>query len=317
MKALITGGAGFIGSHLADALLRQGHQVTALDSLLFGNKLGQDARRAVKLIEGDVRDRTVVARAVEGCEMIYHFAAVVGVEVVMKQPVMTMETEAMGLRNVTEAALEAGVRRIVYASSSDVYGGMNGGESMDEIQSVAPVSSYAVAKRFNEIYLASLGQERGLEAASIRYFNVYGPRQDERMVVPRFFRQAMAGEPVRVFSDGAQTRDFTYVDDAVAATLLVAEKFRGCPIVNVATGVERPIRDVAGEIIACCGSPSKVAFAAPASGRKPFEVARRVGSCARLREMTGFTAAVELRQGLDRTLAALRGTDGTGDKAKA
>jgi UDP-glucose 4-epimerase len=305
-KVLVTGGAGFIGSHLVRRLVREGFQVVVLDVLRFGNKLDPGTRRMVELIEGDVREEEVVLRAARNCRIIFHFAAVVGVEVVSACPVEAMETEAVGMRNVVRAARSLRRCKIIYASTSDVYGHSARRHAMSERDEVAPVSCYAVAKRFNELYLNSVFRESGIESVSLRFFNVYGPGQDRRMVIPRFFECAGRGRPMTVFGDGGQSRDFTYVDDAIEAVIRVARRAHGCEVVNIASGREYTVREVAEAIAALSRSRPKIAFARPSPDRSVFEVAWRRGSCRHLEKLVGFSPRTPLKEGLRRIQEALR-----------
>jgi len=304
MRSLVTGGAGFIGSHLVDRLLADGDEVVVLDSLLCGDKLDPVARAAVRFVEGDVRDARTVEGAALGCDRVFHLAAVLGVDVVAERPVETMETEVLGARNVVHAALRQGCERVVYASTSGVYGQSAFEAAVEEDFDVSPRSSYAIAKRYNELYLKSVFQEEGLPSASLRFFNVYGPRQDERMVIPRFLALALAGEPLTVFGTGAQTRDFTWIGDVVEAIVGVAPRFEGAEIYNVSTGRETTIGATAERIVALTDSASPVLRVHPPDGRYDFEVERRVGSSEKLQALTGFAPAVVLEVGLRRILAA-------------
>lgn len=298
LKLLVTGGAGFIGSHLVSRLLADGHQVVVLDKLLRGNKLSRESLRQVELIVGDVRDETTVMRAAEDCDQIYHFAAVLGVDIVADQPVETMETEVLGLRNVARAALLHGNREIIYASTSGVYGKAAIEQAVREDFSVSPQSSYAIAKRFNEIYLASLFAERGLRSLALRFFNVYGVGQDTRMVIPRFFQQALANEPITIFGSGEQTRDFTYIDDVIEATVRLASSVQGSEIVNISNETEYRIQDVAKLILQTTGSRSELQFLNPPHNRYDFEVERRYGSSQKLAELTGYKPSTSLETGI-------------------
>lgn len=298
MNALITGGAGFIGSHLADRLVRDGWQVTVLDNFLRGNKLPKSTIEQIRLIDGDVRDEATVCDATAGCDVIFHFAAILGVDVVADHPVETMETEALGMRNVSRAAIQCGAGKIIYASTSGVYGKAAIERAVDEEFYVSPNCSYSIAKRFNEIYLKSLYQDKRLDAVSIRFFNVYGPRQDSRMVIPRFFEQAQRGEPLTVYGTGGQTRDFTYIDDTIEAVVRLAEHGGGGEIVNISTGEEHTIGDVAKLIVEIAGSSSEIRTIQPPSGRYDFEVDRRLGSHEKLRRITGYAPEKRLREGL-------------------
>lgn len=300
MKTLVTGGAGFIGSHLVSRLVAEGRDVTVLDSFRRGNKLEREILPAVHLIEGDVRDEATVLRAAEGCEQIFHFAAVLGVDIVADNPVETMETEVTGLRHVVKAATLNGGAEIIYASTSGVYGKSAIEEAVREDFNVSPKSSYAIAKRYNEIYLAALFEEKNLRSVSLRFFNVYGIRQDRRMVIPRFFSQALKGEPISVFGTGEQTRDFTFIDDVVEATFRLALQVRGCEIVNISNEAEYQIKDLARMIIAVCGSTSPLQFLTPPKNRYDFEVERRYGSSHKLEQITGFKPHTALEVGLRR-----------------
>ena len=298
MRILVTGGAGFIGNHLADKLVELGHDVTVLDNFRRGNKLNKNTLRAVELIEGDVRDEDTVMRATNKCDLIFHFAAVLGVDIVADNPVETMETEVVGMTHIARAAVLKGVEKIIYASTSGVYGKSAIEEAVKEDFNVSPKSSYAIAKRYNEIYLASLYAEKNLQSASLRYFNVYGPKQDVRMVIPRFFRQAIQGQPVTVFGSGEQTRDFTYIDDVIEATIKLAKHAKGCGIYNISNENEHCIKEVAEKIVAITGSHSGITFINPPKNRYDFEVERRFGSSQKLFEVTGFKPNTSLNAGL-------------------
>ena len=178
LKTLVTGGAGFLGSHMVDRLLAGGHQVRVLDHHLHGKGLSPETLRRVEAIESDITNAAAVDVSVHGCDVIIHCAAMVGMEAYTQQPARTMEVEESGLRNVCAAAIAHKVARLVFASSSAVYGQAGGGVALEESAQVAPVSNYGVAKRFNELYLAAQHAEHGLNSASLRIFNIYGPRQD-------------------------------------------------------------------------------------------------------------------------------------------
>ena len=306
MKVLVTGGAGFIGSHLVNKLLELGNDVVVLDSFRRGNKLDKETLRSIELIEGDVRDESVVIQAAHKCDLIFHFAAVLGVDIVADNPVETMETEVVGMTHIAKAAILKGVEKIVYASTSGVYGKSAIEEAVKEDFNVSPKSSYAIAKRYNEIYLASLYEEKNLQSISLRYFNVYGPKQDIRMVIPRFFTQAIENKPVSVFGSGEQTRDFTYIDDVLEATIGLARKATGYGIYNISNEDEHSIKDVAEKIISTAGSQSEIIFINPPKNRYDFEVERRFGSSQKLFEVTGFKPNTSLDFGLKRIYEYLK-----------
>lgn len=304
MKILITGGAGFIGSNLTKRLVDDGHSVVVLDNLLRGNKIDKDTFAKIEFIKGDVRDAELVSKISVGCDLIFHFAAVLGVDVVADNPVETMDVEVIGTRNVVMAAEANGINRILYASTSGIYGHSAIESALTEEVLVDPRTSYAMAKRYNEIYLASHHQEKGLNSISLRFFNVYGHNQDNRMVVPRFFEQAMANEPITVFGSGKQTRDFTYIDDTVEACVRLMN-VKGSHIVNIANEAEWCIDDLAKIIVEITGSSSKLQFIDAPKKRYDYEVERRVGSSEKLVNLTGYKPDTELKEGLRKIYSTL------------
>lgn len=297
MKILITGGAGFIGSNLAKRLVNEGHSVTVLDSLLRGNKLDKDTYSRIRFIKGDVRDLATVIDASKECDLIFHFAAVLGVDIVADNPVETMDVEVIGTRNVVQAAEVNNVKKIMYASTSGIYGHSAFENTLTEEVLVDPRTSYAMAKRYNEIYLASNHEEKGINVISLRFFNVYGNNQDNRMVVPRFFEQAMGNEPLTVFGSGKQTRDFTYIDDTVEACIRLME-INGSKIVNIANEAEWCIEDLAILIKEVSGSNVPIIHLEAPKKRYDYEVERRVGSSEKLMKLTGYKPDTSLPDGL-------------------
>lgn len=298
MKILITGGAGFIGSNLAKRLVKDGHSVVVLDSLLRGNKLDKETYSKIQFVKGDVRDLEIVKEASKQCDIIFHFAAVLGVDIVADNPVETMDVEVIGTRNVVEAATVNNVKKIMYASTSGIYGHSAFENVLTEEVMVDPKTSYAMAKRYNEIYLASHHQERGLDVTSLRFFNVYGSTQDNRMVVPLFFEQAMENKNITVFGSGQQTRDFTYIDDTVEACIKLMD-VKGCKIVNIANEAEWTITELAHQIKEITNSQSEIKFLEAPKKRYDYEVERRVGSSDKLMELTNYKPRTSLREGLE------------------
>ncbi|MBU6960970.1 NAD-dependent epimerase/dehydratase family protein [Pseudomonas sp. CVAP len=217
---LITGGAGFIGSHLADALLAKGHSVRILDDLSTGKRsnLPLDNPR-VELIEGDVADAALVAQVMVGCSAVAHLAAVASVQASVDDPVRTHQSNFIGTLNVCEAMRQVGVKRVLFASSAAVYGNNGEGESIDEETTKSPLTPYAADKLAGEYYLDFYRRQHGLEPAIFRFFNIFGPRQDPSSpysgVISIFSERARKGLPITVFGDGEQTRDFVYVEDLV------------------------------------------------------------------------------------------------------
>lgn len=305
MKTLVTGAAGFLGSHLVDALLARGDEVVALDHRLRGKCLSDATLARVRPIQSDIYDYAVVAAAANGCSAIFHCAAVVGVDAYTRQPAHTMEVEEIGLRNVCEAALAQKSARVVYCSSSAVYGTSTGPE-LTETDTPAPNSNYGIAKRYGELYLAGRHAEHGLQSTSLRIFNIYGPRQDERLVIPRFIRQAQANEPIVVYGDGSQTRDFVYVADVVDTALACVDRVAGCEVVNACSGSETSVKTLAEHIIALTRSSSRLELREQPSVRSAFEVDRCLGSPARMRDVRQRAEVTSLKDGLARTIASVR-----------
>lgn len=217
---LITGGAGFIGSHLADALLASGRTVRVLDNLSTGKRSNlQLANPRLQLIEGDVADAGLVAQAVSGCQAVVHLAAVASVQASVDDPVRTHQSNFIGTLNVCEAMRLAGVKRVLFASSAAVYGNNGEGASIAEDTPKAPLTPYASDKLASEYYLDFYQRQHGLEPVIFRFFNIYGPRQDPSSpysgVISIFAERSQESLPVTVFGDGEQTRDFVFVSDLI------------------------------------------------------------------------------------------------------
>jgi len=226
MRALITGGAGFIGSHITEGLLAAGHEVRVLDNLSSGKRenlshLGRD----VELVVGDIRDRAGLDAACAGCEVVFHQAALVSVPYSVEHPQESHDVNLQGTLNVLQAARSAGVRRVLFACSAAVYG-EEPTLPKQESMAPAPLSPYGVEKITGEYYLGVFNALYGVETVSLRYFNVFGPRQDPGSpysgVISIFVQRALSGQRPTVFGDGAQSRDFVYVGNVVQANLLAA-----------------------------------------------------------------------------------------------
>ena len=221
---LITGGAGFIGSNLAEALLAQGYSLRILDDLSSGKRsnLALDNPR-VELIEGDVADAALVAQVMRGCQAVVHLAAVASVQASVEDPVRTHQSNFIGTLNVCEAMRQTGVKRVLFASSAAVYGNNGEGESIVEDTAKSPLTPYASDKLASEHYLDFYRRQHGLEPVIFRFFNVFGPRQDPSSpysgVISIFCERALKGLPITIFGDGEQTRDFIYVGDLVQILL--------------------------------------------------------------------------------------------------
>ncbi len=305
-RTLVTGGAGFIGGHLARRLLDRGESVVALDDLSTGNRdniPAESENGRFRLVVGDVRDKELVDELVQDCDAVVHLAARIGLKLVIESPLRTMEVNANGTESLLAAATRYGKRTLV-ASTSEVYGlatKIPSSES-DPISFGSPEVgrwSYACSKVFDEFLALALCRERGLKATVVRLFNTVGPRQSAYygMVIPRFVRQALAGEPLTVYGDGTQTRSFCYVGDVVDALLAILDRNAGIgEVYNVGNPSEITILDLAKRVIELTGSDSKIEFV-------PFDVAytagfeeirRRVPDIARARRELGFNPATTL-----------------------
>jgi UDP-glucose 4-epimerase len=226
-KCLVTGGAGFIGSHLVEALRARGHEVRVLDNFSTGDPGNLASMRdEVEIIDGDVTDSEAVRNAMRGMELVFHQAALASVPRSVADPAATHEACATGTLNVLLAARDTGVRRVVYAASSSAYGNSDRLPKR-ETDPTAPLSPYAVAKLTGEHYCAAFSEVYGLETVRLRYFNVFGPRQSPdspyAAVIPRFLQAMLQGRSPRVHGNGEQSRDFTFIADVVQANLLAAE----------------------------------------------------------------------------------------------
>ena len=226
MKILVTGGAGFIGSNIVRELLRRNHTVVVLDNLATGKRENlAEVMGDIEFIEADIRSYHLVRKAVEGVEVILHEAALGSVPRSIRDPITTNDVNVGGTLNVLHAARDAGVRRVVYASSSSVYGDTPE-LPKHEGMSTNPLSPYAISKLGAELYCRVFARVYGLETVSLRYFNVFGPRQDPASqysaVIPRFITALLRGEQPVIFGDGEQTRDFTFVDNVIHANILAA-----------------------------------------------------------------------------------------------
>lgn len=296
-RILVTGGAGFIGSHLVQFLLDRNWEVVVLDNCCMGNKLSPATSAKIDFFQADVRNFEVVLKASKNCDAIVHLAALVGVEEVIAQPIDTLEIEVQGTQNIGKAARLNKVKKVIYASSSAVYKNTLNDRSKESDQ-LHLVNDYAVAKRLNEVYLQALTTETGISTNSIRLFNIYGMQQDNRMVIPRFLEQAIAGNPIQVFGDGQQTRDFTHVDDVCLAISKLLEQPSISGIFNVARGQETTILELAKVIKNVTQSDAPVQLLNFPENRLDYKVNKRVGSPNKLFQEVGFKPSISLEEGL-------------------
>jgi nucleoside-diphosphate-sugar epimerase len=315
-RYLVTGGAGFIGSNLVEALLRRGEEVVVLDDFSTGRRSNlQEALRARRpgapepsIVEGDLRDPAAVRRALPGVTHVLHQAALPSVQRSVEDPVSSHEVNAGGTLGLLVAARDAGVRRLVYASSSSVYGDSKELPKV-ETMSTGPLSPYAVSKLAGESYCRIFHSLYGLETVSLRYFNVFGPRQDPTSqyaaVIPNFVKAAVSGASPTVYGDGLQSRDFTYVDNAVEANLKACEApAEACgKAYNVACGVRTSLLDLLAILGRIVGAPLRPLHAAPRAG----DVRHSLAGIEAARAGFGYAPAVDLEEGLRRTVAWFRG----------
>lgn len=305
-KVIVTGGAGFIGSHLADSLAERGYQVTVLDDLSTGKKenlSGLSTRNNAKFVLGSITNLSLLKEICTGIDYVFHLAAVPSVPRSIKNPLLSNEVNITGTLNVLVAARDSGVKKVVYSSSSSVYGDtptLPKRESMNP----NPQSPYAVAKLAGEYYCQVFSRVYGLPTVSLRYFNVYGPRQDTASeyaaVIPSFIESALNGKSPLIFGDGEQTRDFTFVKDAVMANLLAAEG-KATGIFNVGAGERVSINQLAERIISITGSKAAPVHEEDRTG----DIRHSLADISQLRAF-GYQPEYNLKKGLQETIRSFK-----------
>jgi nucleoside-diphosphate-sugar epimerase len=306
MKYLVTGGAGFIGSHIVRALLQQGANVRVLDNFSSGKRENLKGIE-VDLIEGDLRDASRVAEAVRGVDIIFHEAAFVSVPESMEKPQECFDVNITGTSILFETARKAGVKRAVIASSAAVYGDSTAMPLVEDTP-LKQLSPYAVAKRVDEMYAELYTRSFGFEVAALRYFNVYGPRQRPDSMyaaaVPIFIRRMLDNKPITVFGDGGQTRDLINVRDVVQANLL-ASRHPDAPgqIFNVCTGVETRLLDLLNILYEIFPNAPKHVHAEPRAG----DIYRSIGTPKKAMNTLEFRPQVTLTEGVKEAVEEMRG----------
>ncbi len=298
---LVTGGAGFIGSNIVDGLVRRGDRVRVLDDFSTGRRENLEAQRQVEVVEGDLRDASVVRRAVAGVDGVFHQAALRSVPRSVDDPLSSNQVNVTGTLVLLLACRDAGVRRVVYASSSSVYGD---DPALPKVETLPtrPISPYAVSKLAAEHYCQTFARLYGLETVSLRYFNVFGPRQNPESkysaVIPRFLAQALAGEPLEVHGDGEQSRDFTYIDNVVDGNLLAmtAPGVSG-EVFNVACGTRHSLIAIADAIADFLGRKLPRAHTPPRAG----DVRHTLADIAKAEQRLGYRPKVDFATGMRRT----------------
>jgi nucleoside-diphosphate-sugar epimerase len=318
MGVLVTGGGGFIGSHLAARLASLGHSVRILDNFATGRRSNVLALAGeIELVEGDIQSYERVHNAVAGCEVVFHQAALPSVPRSVADPLTSNATNVTGTLNVLLAARDAGVRRVIFASSSSVYGATKELPKREDMAAL-PVSPYAVAKLACEGYCRSFGEVYGLETVALRYFNVFGPNQDPRSqyaaVVPNFITAVLTHQPPTIFGDGEQSRDFTYVENVVEANLLAMEAdVAPGRVYNVACGEAVTLNQLFAELREIVDSDLEPVYAPPRAG----DVRHSLADLTRTRQDLGYEPSVELREGLSRSVTDLGDRLSSGELAAA
>lgn len=306
-KYLVTGGAGFIGSHIVEALLERGESVRILDNLATGKETNLTTLRGqYQLIHADLRNMEAVRAAMQGVEVVFHQGALASVPRSIADPITSLETNVNGTQNVLLAARDAGVRRVVYASSSSVYGNTPILPKREDMPT-NPLSPYAVQKLTGELLCGVFTRIYGIETVALRYFNVFGPRQDPASeyaaVIPRFLNALLNGQQPVVFGDGEQTRDFTYIGNVVQANLLAATAPEAIGYaMNIGCGERISLREVlriAGEVL---DMPVKAIYRDP----RPGDVRDSLADIGLARKLLGYDPAIGFRQGLEASVAVLR-----------
>lgn len=306
MRYLITGGAGFIGSHIARALLELGEDVRVLDNFSSGKRENLKGLEA-DVMEGDLRDQGKVSDAVRAVDIIFHQAAFVSVPESMEKPQECFDINVTGTSTLLEAARRSGVKRVVIASSAAVYGDSTA-IPLVETTHIRQLSPYAISKRIDEMYAELYSNQFGLEVAALRYFNVYGPRQRPDSMyaaaVPIFIRSMLDNKPVTIFGDGGQSRDLINVRDVVQANLL-ASRHPSAPgqIFNVCTGMETRLLDLLDILYEIFPDAPRHVHAAPRAG----DIYRSIGAPQKANDTLGFKPRISLAEGIRETVEEMRG----------
>jgi UDP-glucose 4-epimerase len=302
MRILVTGGAGFIGSHIVRALVARGDFVRILDNLSSGTRDNLDGV-TVEFVEGDVTHPETVRSAINHMTHVIHLAALVSVPRSVAEPLLSNDVNVRGTLNVLIAARDTGIRRVIFASSSAVYGDAEEGTKRED-QPLHPISPYGADKLAAEKYLEVFHAMYGLETVALRYFNVFGPRQDPHSeyaaVIPKFISAYLQQQPPTIFGDGLQTRDFTYVDNVVHGNLLALESpLAAGKAINIATGTSMDLQKLASILSRITGNPGlEVRYALPRKG----DIRQSSADITLARQTLQFESVVEMHEGLSRTV---------------
>jgi nucleoside-diphosphate-sugar epimerase len=308
---LVTGGSGFIGSHIAEALIRRGDKVRVLDNFLTGRRenLAHLAGQ-LELIEGDIRDPEALRQAMDGVEVVFHEAAIPSVPRSVREPEINHDINVNGTFRVLLAARDSGVRRVVYAASSSAYGEI-GTSAKVEDQQPSPLSPYAVAKLVGEYYCQVFTRVYGLETVALRYFNVFGPRQDPSSpysgVISKFVTSLLMGQTPVIYGDGEQSRDFTYVANVVDANLRAAESAAAVGhVINVGTAGRTTLNGLLAELQQIIGTALIAEHAEPRAG----DIRHSLADLTQAAALLGYHPAVGLAEGLRETVEWYRRSAG-------
>jgi len=300
---LVTGGAGFIGSHLVEMLLELGARVSVIDTMLCGNKIERlSGHNNLIVYKEDVLSVRGIAPHFKDQDMVFHLAAVVGVEETQDEPVNLLNVEVVGTSNVIALAAKNKVKRFIFASSSEVYG--DSLKPMVEEGPFNPRSTYALTKLIGEHFCMAYYQKFGLEYTALRYFNSYGPRQDGRFVLSRFVNRALAGQELNIYGDGNQTRDFTYVQDSVHMSLLAGIMHEGVnQVLNFGTGKGVSINTLADMVLTSLNLKGRINTTYVNYDRQrslEIEVFNRVADTAKAETLLGYKPVTGLKTGLQK-----------------
>ena len=309
MRVLVTGGAGFIGSHIVEELLKDGASVRILDNFSSGKRTNvENFPGKLEILEGDLRDAKAVHAAVREVDLVFHLAAFVSVTQSMLDPETCFAVNVGGTVTLLEEARRAGVRKVVLSSSTAVYGDTDIFPTTEETP-LAPLSPYALSKQVNELYARLYTRTFGLPVVALRYYNVYGPRQrpdsDYAAAIPIFLRRLASGQPITIYGDGKQSRDFVFVKDVARANLLASKADAAGEAFNVCTGRETSLLDLLEELSEVSPTSPQVRFESP----RPGDIYRSVGDPARAAAGLGFRAQTSLGSGLAETLRWMKSSN--------
>lgn len=304
---LVTGGAGFIGSSITERLVQQGHSVTVLDNLSTGKSENMDGfRDQIRFVQGDVSDPEATALAMEGAEVVFHQAALASVPLSVEKPKEVNRACVDGTLNVLEQARRCKVRRVVYAGSSSCYGDQPYAANR-ETDAIQPLSPYAVAKLGGEMYCRAYYETFGLETVTLRYFNVFGPRQDPESVysavIPIFISRILRGEAPVIYGDGEQSRDFTYIENVIQGNLLAAEHPAAAGrCFNMANGRSTTLNQLMAALNHSLGADVQPIYEAA----RPGDIRDSMADISLAHRVLGYQPAVDLQEGLDRSIQYYR-----------